>query len=105
MSVLIDEDNVMKIRKAKEIIIAWTTRFTRISDEIGLNLKKLKNGFQTNLWRYCLWISDYKMDFAKKLLDSGSYNVNGRIKNRIQHRKSFHCCLQKKFANVINPNT
>jgi hypothetical protein len=35
-----------------------------LADEIGLNLKKLKNGFQTNLWRYCLWIPfDYKMDF------------------------------------------
>jgi hypothetical protein len=31
-----------------------------LADEIGLNLK-LKNGFQTNLWRYRLWFSfDYK---------------------------------------------
>jgi hypothetical protein len=43
MSVLI-EDNVLKIKKAKEIIIANMAepRLTRTSDEIGLNLKKLK---------------------------------------------------------------
>ncbi len=26
-----------------------------LSDQVGLNLKKIKNGFQTNLWRYGLW--------------------------------------------------
>jgi hypothetical protein len=44
MSVLIDEDNVLKIKKAKEIIIANMAEpgLQELADEIGLNLKKLK---------------------------------------------------------------
>jgi hypothetical protein len=44
MSVLIDEDNVIKI-KEKEIIIANMAEppgLQELADEIGLNLKKLK---------------------------------------------------------------
>jgi hypothetical protein len=54
---LIDEDNVIK-KKSKEIIIANMAEppgLQELADEIGLNLKK-KNGFQTNLWGYRLWI-------------------------------------------------
>jgi hypothetical protein len=48
MSVLIDEDNVLKIKKAKEIITLWAEPpgLQELADEIGLNLKKLKNGFK-----------------------------------------------------------
>jgi AraC-like DNA-binding protein len=49
MSVLIDEDNVLKIKKAKEIIIANMAEppgLQELADEIGLNLKKLKMGFK-----------------------------------------------------------
>jgi hypothetical protein len=46
MSVLIDEDNVLKIKKAKEIIIAYgQPPAYKLADR--LNLKKLK-WFQTN---------------------------------------------------------
>jgi hypothetical protein len=64
---LIDEDNVLRLRKLKKssLLMAEPPGLQELADEIGLNLK-LKNGFQTNLWRYCLWILfDYKMDFAK----------------------------------------
>jgi hypothetical protein len=47
MSVLIDEDNVIKIKK--EIIIANMAEppgLQELADEIGLNLKKLKMGFK-----------------------------------------------------------
>jgi AraC-like DNA-binding protein len=78
MSVLIDEDNVLKIKKAKEIIIANMAEPPGLQElDNRVEFKEAKNGFQTNLWRYCLWfLFDYKMDFARKLLDSGSYNVN-----------------------------
>jgi hypothetical protein len=47
-----------------------------LADEIGLNLKKLK-WVSNKFMGYRLWILfDYKMDFARKLLDSSSYNVN-----------------------------
>jgi AraC-like DNA-binding protein len=84
-----------------------------LADEIGLNLKKLKMGFK-QIYGDTVYgfLFDYKMDFARKLLDSGSYNERGRIKNRIQHRKSFHRRIQKnlllrkkKYLMSINPNT
>jgi hypothetical protein len=42
------EDNVMKIRKAKKLsLLIWRShRSTKLADEIGLNLKKLKMGFK-----------------------------------------------------------
>src|SRR5690606_13325848 len=43
-----DEENVRKIRKAKEIIIARMAEppgLQELADEIGLSLKKLKEGF------------------------------------------------------------
>jgi hypothetical protein len=48
MSVLIDEDNVLKLRKLrKSSLLIWPNRqFTELADEIGLNLKKLKMGFK-----------------------------------------------------------
>jgi AraC-like DNA-binding protein len=79
MSVLIDEDNVLKIKKAKEIIIANMAEppgLQELADEIGLNLKKLKMGFKQIYGDTVYGFFDYKMDFARKLLDSGSYNVN-----------------------------
>ena len=77
---LIDEENVMKIRKAKEIIIANMSEppgLQELADEIGLNLKKLKMGFK-QIYGDTVYgfLFDYKMDVARKLLDSGSYNVN-----------------------------
>ena len=77
---LIDEDNVLKIKKAKEIIIANMSEppsLQELADEIGLNLKKLKMGFK-QIYGDTVYgfLFDYKMDYARKLLDSGSYNVN-----------------------------
>jgi hypothetical protein len=43
------------------------------------------------------FLFDYKMDFARKLLDSGSYNVNEvGLQDRIQHRSHFGC-LQRNL--------
>ena len=46
---LVDEDNVRRIRRAKEIIIAQMAEpptLAELSEEIGLPLKKLKEGFK-----------------------------------------------------------
>ncbi len=46
---LVDEQNVLKIRKAKDIIISRMTEPPSLQElalEIGLNLKKLKEGFK-----------------------------------------------------------
>jgi len=77
---LADEDNVRKIKVAKDIILermAEPPSLQELSDEIGLSLKKLKEGFKQiygdSVYGYLL---DHKMELARKLLESGKYNVN-----------------------------
>ena len=100
---LIDEDNVFKIKKAKEIIIANMSEppsLQELSDEIGLNLKKLKMGFK-QIYGDTVYgfLFDYKMDYARKLLDSGSYNVN-EVGLKIGYSTGSHfiSAFKKKFA-------
>ena len=100
---LIDGDNVLKIRKAKEIIIenmAEPPGLQELADEIGLNLKKLKMGFK-QIYGDTVYgfLFDYKMDFARKLLDSGSYNVN-EVGLKIGYSTGSHFIagFKKKFA-------
>lgn len=77
---LVDEDNVRRIRKAKEIIIARMTEpptLTELSDEIGLSLKKLKEGFKQIYGDSVFsFLFDYKMEYARKMLETGRHNVN-----------------------------
>jgi AraC-like DNA-binding protein len=114
---LIDEENVMKIRKAKEIVIANMAEppgLQELADQVGLNLKKLKMGFK-QIYGDTVYgfLFDYKMDFARKLLDSGSYNVN-EVGLKIGYSTGSHfiAAFKKKFATTpkkylmaINPNT
>ncbi len=77
---LVDEDNVRRIRKAKEIIIARMAEpptLQELSEEIGLSLKKLKEGFR-HIYGDSVFsfLFDYKMEHARKLLESGKHNVN-----------------------------
>ena len=114
---LIDEENVMKIKKAKEIIIANMAEppgLQELADQVGLNLKKLKMGFK-QIYGDTVYgfLFDYKMDCARKLLDSGSYNVN-EVGLKIGYSTGSHfiAAFKKKFATTpkkylmaINPNT
>ena len=77
---LADEENMRKIKHAKEIIIDRLTDPPSLSElalEIGLSLKKLKEGFKEvygdTVYAFAL---DHKMDYARQLLDSGQHNVN-----------------------------
>ncbi len=113
---LIDEENVMKIKKAKEIIIANMAEppgLQELSDQIGLNLKKLKMGFK-QIYGDTVYgfLFDYKMNYARQLLDSGSYNVN-EVGLKIGYSTGSHfiAAFKKKFATTpkkylmsINPN-
>ncbi|UOK43243.1 MULTISPECIES: helix-turn-helix transcriptional regulator [Flavobacterium] len=77
---LIDEENVLRLKKAKEIIIANMGEppgLQELADQVGLNLKKLKMGFK-QIYGDTVYgfLFDYKMEYARRLLDSGSYNVN-----------------------------
>ena len=114
---LIDEDNVMKIRRAKDIVVANMSEppgLQELADQVGLNLKKLKMGFK-QIYGDTVYgfLFDYKMDYARKLLDSGSYNVN-EVGLKIGYSTGSHfiAAFKKKFATTpkkylmsINPNT
>jgi len=100
---LIDEDNVLKIRKAKDFVIANMAEppgLQELADHVGLNLKKLKMGFK-QIYGDTVYgfLFDYKMDFARKLLDSGSYNVN-EVGLKIGYSTGSHfiAAFKKKFA-------
>jgi AraC-like DNA-binding protein len=114
---LIDEENVLKIKKAKEIILAKMSEppgLQELADEIGLPLKKLKMGFK-QIYGDTVYgfLFDYKMDSARKLLDSGSYNVN-EVGLKIGYSTGSHfiAAFKKKFGTTpkkylmgLNPNT
>lgn len=77
---LVDEENVQKIRQAKAIILERMTdppSLEQLAVEIGLSLKKLKEGFKQlygdTVFAYLL---DHKMEEARRMLDSQKYNVN-----------------------------
>lgn len=100
---LSDEENVLKIRKAKEIIIrklAEPPSLLELSEEIGLSLKKLKEGFKQIYGDSVFsFLFDYKMEFARKLLDSGEYNVN-EVGLKVGYSTSSHfiAAFRKKFG-------
>ncbi len=77
---LVDEDNVRRIRKAKEIMIsrmAEPPTLAELSVEIGLSLKKLKEGFKQIYGDSVFsFLFDYKMEYARKMLETGRHNVN-----------------------------
>ena len=114
---LIDEENVLKIKKAKELVlanIAEPPSLQELADEVGLTLKKLKMGFK-QIYGDTVYgfLFDYKMDSARKLLDSGSYNVN-EVGLKIGYSTGSHCIAAfkkkfgttpKKYLMAINPNT
>jgi len=77
---LADEDNVRKIKMAKEIAIhqmANPPSLKELAAEVDLSLKKLKEGFKeiygNTVYAYIL---EHKMEYARKLLEKGNKNVN-----------------------------
>ncbi|WP_339711276.1 AraC family transcriptional regulator [uncultured Kriegella sp.] len=100
---LVDEDNVKRIRKAKEIIISRMSEppsLAELAQEIGLSLKKLKEGFKQiygdSVYSF---LFDYKMEHARKLLESGQHNVN-EVGLRVGYSTSSHfiSAFKKKYG-------
>lgn len=75
-----DEDNVEKIKLAKSIIIervANPPSLTELASEIGLPLKKLKDGFKQIYGDTVFnFLFEYKMDFARQLIEAQKHNVS-----------------------------
>ena len=100
---LIDQDNVRKIRLAKEIIIKNMSEppsLQELSEEIGLSLNKLKEGFKQlygdTVFGYLL---DHKMEEARRMLTSTNYNVN-EVGLRVGYSTSSHfiAAFKKKYG-------
>lgn len=75
-----DEANVARIREAKQIILSNIIDppgLKELAKLVGLNEYQLKVGFKniygTTVYKY---LTDYRMDQARRMLDSGSYLVN-----------------------------
>lgn len=100
---LIDEENVLKIRKVKDIIIekmAEPPSLQELADTVGISLKKLKEGFKEIYGDTVFgFLLDYKLEYARQLLDSGSYNVN-EVGLKIGYSTSSHfiAAFKKKFG-------
>ena len=100
---LVDESNVLKIRKAKDIVIsrmAEPPSLQELADEIGLTLKKLKEGFkQVYGDSVYSFLFDYKMEVARKLLETGGHNVN-EVGLRVGYSTSSHfiAAFKKKYG-------
>lgn len=100
---LADESNVIKIRKAKDIIInrmAEPPTLQELADEIGLSLKKLKEGFKKVYGETVFgFLFDYKMEVARKLLESGDLNVN-EVGLKVGYSTSSHfiSAFKKKYG-------
>lgn len=100
---LVDDREVLKIRKAKDIIISRMSEPPSLQDlanEVGLNLKKLKEGFK-QIYGDTVYsfLFDYKMDHARKLLESNQYNVN-EVGLQVGYSTSSHfiAAFKKKFG-------
>ena len=100
---LVDESNVIKIRKAKDIVLsrlAEPPTLQELANEIGLTLKKLKEGFKQiygdSVFSFLL---DYKMEVARKLLESGTHNVN-EVGLKVGYSTSSHfiAAFKKKYG-------
>lgn len=100
---LVDEDNVRKIRQAKEIIMAQMVEppsLSSLAEEIDLSLSKLKEGFKQlygdTVYGYLL---THKMEEARRMLESGKYNVN-EVGLKIGYSTASHfiAAFKKKYG-------
>ena len=100
---LVDEVQVGKIHLAKKIVLdrmATPPSLTELATEIGLNTKKLKEGFKQlygqTVFSYLL---DHKMEEARRMLDSKQYNVN-EVGLKLGYSTSSHfiAAFKKKYG-------
>lgn len=100
---LIDEENIIKIKKAKDIVIAHMAEppgLEELSEQVGLSLKKLKVGFKQvygdTVYNF---LFNYKLEYARKLLEEGTHNVN-EVGLKIGYSTSSHfiAAFKKKFG-------
>ena len=100
---LADEKNVLKIKQAKEIIIerlANPPSLQTLSEEIQLPLNSLKKGFKQVYGNTVFgFLLDYKLEYARQLLQEGNLNVN-EVSAKIGYSAASHfiTAFRKKYG-------
>ena len=100
---LADDNNIKKIKIAKEIIISRMIEpptLVELAKEVDISLKKLKQGFKQVYGASVFsFLIDYKMQVSKRLLSSGNYNVN-EVALRVGYSTATHFinAFKKKFG-------
>jgi len=94
---------VMKSKKAKDIIIARMIEpptLQELANDVGLTLKKLKEGFKQIYGDSVFsFLFEYKMEYARKLLESNQYNVNEvGLKVGYSTASHFIAAFKKKYG-------
>lgn len=100
---LADEENVSKIKKAKQIMVsrmAEPPTLQELADEINLPINRLKEGFKQIYGDSVFsFLFDYKMEVARQLLATGSHNVNEvGLKVGYSTASHFIAAFKKKFG-------
>lgn len=103
---LLDESNVEKIRQAKKIVIENMIDppgLKEISRMIGLNEYQLKVGFK-NIYGSSVFqfLNDYKMEYARKLLDDRAHKVN-EVSEEVGYSNPSHFIAAFKRKYGITP--
>lgn len=98
-----DEENVKRVREAKQIILARASdppTIAELSREIGLNEYRLKEGFK-NIYGKTVFqfLNDHRMDTARNFLDNGKLKVN-EVAYQIGYTNPSHfiSAFKKKFG-------
>ena len=98
-----NEDTLGQLKKAKDIILenmADPPSLEELSKIVGLNIKKLKQGFKEVYGAPVFsFLLNYKLEFAKKLLIENQLNVN-EIGNKVGYSNSSHfiAAFKRKFG-------
>ena len=100
---LADEENVSKIRQAKQLVIAKMAEpptLKELAASVQLPINRLKEGFkQVYGDTVYSFLFDYKMEVARQLLVSGSHNVNEvGLKVGYSTASHFIAAFKKKYG-------
>ncbi len=103
---LMDDEYLSKVNQVKDIVVEKMVdppSLNELAEEIGLNLKKLKLGFKqvygSSVFNF---LFDYKMEYSRKLLDSGKYNIN-EVGEKVGYSSASHFIASFKKKYGITP--
>ena len=101
-----DDEYLSKVKKAKDILVDRMIdppSLGELSEEVGLNLKKLKQGFKQVFGSSVFtFLFNYKMEYSRKLLDSGKYNIN-EVGGNLGYSSASHFITSFKKKYGITP--